>query len=219
MRAMLLTVLGVDLVLIAACVLSYRPFLSQPGSLGYLAGPVALVLVYAAAVLVVTRLFGSARRRVLRTAAMVGAGLGLLEVVNISVETFTDLSGGASLAATAPLILGPFAVWCLVGAWAARITGVVGVGVLAAVWSAMITMVGGVTFGFVLALVARARLARILVTDPDYVRSGWTDSKAFVLANAFDNGFTHFLGAVVVGTVVGLVGSAIGVRWSRRLAG
>jgi len=78
-------------------------------------------------------------------------------------------------------------------------------GVLAAVWSAVTTMVGGVTFGFVLALVARARLERILVTDPDYLRSGWTDVKAFVLANAFDNpfdnGFTCLLGALVVGLV------------------
>ncbi len=38
-RAMLLTVLGVDLVLIAAGVVSYRPFLSQPGQPGLPDGP------------------------------------------------------------------------------------------------------------------------------------------------------------------------------------
>jgi hypothetical protein len=47
------------------------------------------------------------------------------------------------------------------------------------------------------------------------VRSGWTDVKAFVLANAFDNAFTHLVGAFIVGSIVGLIGSAIGVRLSR----
>ncbi len=86
---------------------------------------------------------------------------------------------------------------------------------LGAVCSAMVTMVVGVTFGFVLTLAAPSRLERILATDPDFVRSGWTDVKAFVLANAFDNGFTHLLGALVVGSVMGLIGSMVGVRAPR----
>jgi hypothetical protein len=116
-----------------------------------------------------------------------------------------------NLAATAPLILGPFAVWFLVGGWTARATGAMRTGVLTAVWSAMVTMVVGVTFGLLLALIAPSRLAHILATDPDYRRSGWTDVRAFVLANTLDNSFTHLLGALVVGTVVGVIGSAIGV--------
>jgi hypothetical protein len=219
-RRTFLAVLTADLVLVAVGVLSYRTFLSQPGGLGYLAPPVGLLLVYAAVVLAATRSTNAAHRRFLWVAAVVGSCLGLLEVVNISIETFTGLAGGANVVATAPLILGPFAVWSLVGGWAARATGALQTGVLAAVWSAMVTMVVGVTFGLVLALTARGRLARNLETDPDYLRSGWTDIRAFVLANTFDNGFTHLLGALVVGTVVGLIGGAIGVHLTpRRVAG
>jgi hypothetical protein len=152
------------------------------------------------------------RRRVLGAAAVVGLVLGALEVVNISVETFAGLSGAANLATTAPLILGPFLVWSVVAGWAARATGSLRTGLLASVWSAMVTMVIGVTYGFVLALAVPGRLADDLVNDPDYLRSGWTDVKAFVLANTFDNGFTHLLGGLIVGSVVGLIGSLIGIR-------
>ena len=148
----------------------------------------------------------------LRAAVLVGVALGTLEMVNISVETFAGLSGAANLTTTAPLILGPFLVWSVVAGWAARATWSPRTGLLAAVWSAMVTMVIGVTYGFVLALVVPDRLAHDLVNDPDYLRSGWTDVNAFVLANTFDNGFTHLLGGLIVGSVVGLIGSLIGMR-------
>jgi hypothetical protein len=212
MRWTLLAVLAADAALVALGVLMYRPFLAQPGSLIYLAEPLGLIVVYGALVFVATGATSPLPRRILSIATIIGCCLGLLEVANISVETFTGLSAGSNLAATAPLILGPFAVWSLVGGWAARATGQLRTGVLAAVWTGMVTMMIGVTFGFLLALAAPARFERILATDPDYVRSGWPDVRAFVLANTFDNGFTHLVGALVVGTLVGLIGSAIGIR-------
>lgn len=215
MRSALLAVLGVDVAVIAAGVIGYPSFLDQRGSVAYLAEPVVLLAVYAVVVLAATRSASVDRWRMLRAAALVGLGLGTLETVNISVETFTGLSGAASLATTAPLILGPFLVWSVVAGWAARATGSLRMGLLAGVWTAMVTMMLGVTYGFVLALAMPGRLARNLVNDPDYLRSGWTDVKAFVLANTFDNGFTHLLGGLIVGTVVGLIGSLIGARLAR----
>jgi hypothetical protein len=214
-QAAFLTVIGLDLVLVAGSALSYRPFFSQPESLSYLAKPVALLLLYATAVVIVTRSQHPAQRRGLRVAAVIGCACGLVEMVNISVETFGDLAGGAKLVATAPLILGPFVAWGIVGGWAAHATGSLRQGVLAAVWSAMVTMAVGVTFGFALASAARGRMEQILGADPDFIRTGWTDLQAFVLANTFDNGFTHLLGALIVGTVVGLTGSVVGLRWAR----
>jgi len=216
MRATFLAVLGLALSLVAVGVLSYRSFFAQPGSVGYLAGPVVLLLLYVAAVLVVTRSRQPEQGRVLRVAAVVGSGLGLVEVVNISVETFSDLSGAANLIATAPLILGPFVVWGVVGGWAAHATRSLRLGVLGSVWSAMVTVAVGVTFGLALALAAPSRMERILAADPDFIRSGWTDLRAFVLANSFDNGFTHLLGGLIVGTVVGLAGGVTGLWWSQR---
>jgi hypothetical protein len=212
MRSALLAVLGADGALVVAGVIGYPAFLGQRGSVAYLAEPVVLLAVYAVVVFAATRSASVDRRRVLRTAALVGLALGVLETVNISVETFTGLSGAANLATTAPLILGPFLVWSVVAGWAARACGSLGLGLLAAVWCAMVTMVIGVTYGFVLALATPGRLAHDLVNDPDYRRSGWTDVKAFVLANTFDNGFTHLLGGLIVASVVGLIGSLIGTR-------
>jgi hypothetical protein len=215
MRSALLAVLGVDVVLVAAGVIGYPSFLNQRGSVAYLAEPLVLLAVYAVAVVIVTRSTSGDRRRILRAAATVGLVLGVLEMVNISVETFAGLSGSANLATTAPLILGPFLVWSVVAGWAARATGSLRMGLLAAVWSAMVTMVLGVTYGFVLALATPGTLAHDLVNDPDYLRGGWPDVKAFVPANTFDNGFTHLLGGLVVGSVVGLIGSLIGTRLTR----
>lgn len=212
MRSALLAVLGVDVALVAAGLIGYPSFLNQRGSAAYLAEPLVLLAVYAVVVHAATRSASAERWRMLRGAAIVGLALGALEMVNISVETFTGLSGAANLATTAPLILGPFLVWSVVAGWAARATGSPRVGTLAAVWSAMVTMVIGVTYGFVLALATPGKLARNLVNDPDYLRSGWTDAKSFVLANTFDNGFTHLLGGLIVGSVVGLIGALIGTR-------
>jgi hypothetical protein len=212
MRRAMLAVLGVDVVLVAAGVIGYPSFLNQRGSAAYLTEPTVLLAVYAVVALAAIRPASADRRRVLRAAAMVGVALGTLEMLNISVETFAGLSGAANLATTAPLILGPFLVWSVVAGWAARATGSLRTGLLAAVCSTMLTMMIGVTYGFVLALVVPGRLARDLVNDPDYLRSGWTDVKAFVLANTFDNGFTHLLGGLIVGSVVGLIGGLIGVR-------
>lgn len=215
MRSALLAVLGADVALVAAGAIGYPAFWSQRGSAAYLAEPVALLAVYAVVVLGATRSASVDRRRVLRAAALVGLVLGALETANISVETFTGLSGAANLATTAPLILGPFLVWSVVAGWAARASGSLGLGLLAALWCAMVTMVLGVTYGFVLALVTPGRLAHNLAGDPDYRRSGWTDVKAFVLANTFDNGFTHLLGGLIVASGVGLIGSLIGTRLAR----
>lgn len=206
-----LAVLVIDLALLITAVLAYRPFLDQPRSAVYLLEPVAMLLVYAVAAWVMGHVATPDQRRVMRVAGIVGAATGALEVANISVETFTDLSGPGNLAATAPFILGPFAIWGLLGGWTARGTRSLGLGVLAALSAAMVTMVLGVTYGFVLVLAAPERLTRILGGDPDFIRSGWSDVRAYVLANAFDNGFTHLAGALLVGSVVGLLGSTVGL--------
>ncbi|HEY6423106.1 MAG TPA: hypothetical protein VIY28_07630 [Pseudonocardiaceae bacterium] len=194
----------------------YPRFFDQPGSITSAVGVTGLVAVYAAGTLIVFRAAGQAGCPVLRMAGLVGMGLGLIEVANISLETFTDIPGRAGMAATAPLILGPFIGWGLVAVWTARRTAGWRLGVLAAAWTAMVTMTIGVTYGLALALVARPRMETILAGDPDFVRSGWLDLRAFVLANTFDNALTHLLGGLIVATLVGLLGSLIGQVGSQR---
>jgi hypothetical protein len=132
MRHAFLAVLGADVALIAAAVIGYPAFWNQHGSAAYLAEPVVLLAVYAVVVLAATRSASVDRRPVLRAAALVGLASGALEAANISVETFTGLSGAANLATTAPLILGPFLVWSVVAGWAARVARSLRLGLLAA---------------------------------------------------------------------------------------
>jgi hypothetical protein len=209
-----LALLGIDAALAVAGVISYPSFLRQSGSVVYLAEPLLLLAIYAAVAVALVRSTGADRRRVLPAATVVAIAVGAIEVANISVETFAGLSGATSLATTAPLILGPFAIWSVVAGWAARATGSLRTGLLAAIWTAMLTMMIAVTYGLVLLLAVPDRLGRDLLTDPDYARSGWPDVKAFALANTFDNGFTHLLGGLLVGSVVGLIGGLIGARLS-----
>ena len=207
MRVVFIALVVMDLMLVAVDVLSYPAFLGQRASLSYLVAPVVLLVCYAAAALIAPRV--TTER--LPTAALVGLAAGGLEVVDIAVETFT----GLGIAVTAPLMFGSFAVWGVVAAWTARATGAFRSGVAAAVCTAMITMLVAVAFGLVLAVVAPDRMTTIMATDPDFLRSGWTDVHAFVLANTFDAAFTHLLGALFVGFAVGLVGAMVGQRFTR----
>jgi hypothetical protein len=54
------------------------------------------------------------------------------------------------------------------------------------------------------------------VDNPDFARSQWPDAKLFAIANSFDAGFSHLLGALLIGGIVGMLGASIGT-WARRM--
>jgi hypothetical protein len=47
------------------------------------------------------------------------------------------------------------------------------------------------------------------------VRSHWTDVTAFTIANSFDAGFSHLLGALIIGGIVGSIGAGVGMAVRR----
>jgi hypothetical protein len=59
-------------------------------------------------------------------------------------------------------------------------------------------------------------LAHGEISDPDYLRSGWTDVRAFAIANTFDAGFTHLVEAPVIAAVLGALGGGIALLTMRR---
>jgi hypothetical protein len=59
-------------------------------------------------------------------------------------------------------------------------------------------------------MTALPTLAHGEIGDPDYVRSGWTDVRAFAIANTFDAGFTHLVEAPVIAATLGALGSGLG---------
>lgn len=211
-----LAIILLDLALIGVRVLRSPSFFGQPGAHEYLLAPALLLVVYAGMALAITARVSAPRSVALRTGTTLGLLAGALWVVNLSVETFTNLSNAFGILGTAPFLLGGFALWGIAGFLGARRTGAPRLGVLSAVWGAMVCALLTITYGFLLLFTALPRLQHDLTDDPDWLRSGWDDLPAFAIANTFNAGFTHLLGALLIGTAVGAMGSALGMIGSRR---
>jgi hypothetical protein len=219
LRTALLAGVMLNLGLIGFQVVLYPPLLSQSGSIGYISEPIVLLLVYSAIIIAATSRVASAaqpaRLATLALATVFGLLTGGIWVVNHTLETFTDLSS-LGLAATAPLLLGAFVLWGLAGFLRSAQTGSLRCGLLAALWSAMLCVLLTVTYGFLLLYFALPRLIALEASDPDFLRSHWSDLHAFAIANTFDAAFSHLVGALVVSLVFGAAGSLIGLIAYRR---
>jgi hypothetical protein len=213
-RNALLALIGLDVAFVALNVALYPAFFAQPNALLYLLEPMALLIVYAAIALLTTRQTGLQTEVALRVGLLFGLGAGCLWLVNLTLETFTNLSGAAGILATAPFLLGGFLLWGVSGAVAAWRAGSIGPGLLTAVWSAMICALLTISYGLTLPSVASDQLGQALANDPDFLRSRWTDLHAFVLANSFDAAFSHLLGALIIGVTLGAI-SAVAAVWLR----
>jgi hypothetical protein len=213
-RGALPTLIGLNIALIALNIALYPTYFGQPGALFYLLEPLASLIVYAVIAFLTTRRISPQAVVAARVGLLFGLLTGCLWLVNLTLETFTNISGGAGILATAPFLLGGFLLWGVAGVVAAWRTSSTGSGLLAAVWSAMICALLTVAYGWTLPLVAQARLQQQLVNDPDFLRSRWTDLQAFVLANSFDSGFSHLLGALIISAALGAIGATAAV-WLR----
>ena len=218
LRGALLTLIGLNTALMALNIALYPAFFAQPGALFYLLEPLASLIVYAVIAFLTTRRISPQADVASRVGLLFGLLTGCLWLVNLTLETFTNISGGAGILATAPFLLGGFLLWGVAGVVAAWRTSSIGSGILAAVWSAMICALLTIAYGWTLPLVAQARLQQQLVNDPDFLHSRWTDLQAFVLANSFDSGFSHLLGALIIGAALGAIGAvaAVWLRGSRQ---
>ncbi len=215
-RWLLLTIIILDLALIALRVLLYTPLLAQSGALVFVFEPVALLLIYASIVLAITSNRGHDRIAALKLGAKIGLITGIMWVVNLALETFADLLGSLSILSTAPFLLGAFVLWSIAGGRIAWQSGALGMGILASIWSAMICVLIAIAFGFVLTYTSLPRLEQILAKDADFLRSHWSDMRAFAIANSFDSAFSHLMGALLVGGIVGTVGSLVGLFAGRQ---
>ena len=216
LRNVVFVMLLLDLLLIGFRVLLYPSFFAQSDALLFLCAPVSILLVYAGIIFAITLSPDPRRRVVLHIGTAIGAITGVMWLLKLAFETFAHFSG---IIATAPFLLGGFVLWGIADFWSAWQTGTVRAGVLTAVWSTMICVLMTITFGFILTYTSLPLLAQNLITDPDYLRSHWTDLHAFAIANTFDSGFSHLLGALIIGMVTGAGGGVIGnlsSRWTRR---
>jgi len=216
MRRAVVVVAVIDALAIVGLVVGHPGFWLQPSALFYVVPALVMLGVYAVGGLSLIVWPTMVPPTALRGGAVVGLALGIVEIINITVETFGGLNGTTNIAVTAPLILGPFLVWGWVGAHWARRAATTAAGLTATYAAAAVTMLSGVTFGLLLVALAPDRIANGLLGDPDFARSGWDDVHLFALANTFENAFTHLLGALVVATFAGIIGTVLGLLRARR---
>lgn len=221
LRLWLLLVIGCDLGLVALRVATYQAFFSMPGALSYLIAPVVALAIYAAVVF--TLPFLADRFPRVTTAVRVGtvAGLigGALDMANITLESLLTLPQQIVALVTLVAMLSLFLSFGVAGFLGGRSLGSFRLGVGAAVWSAMVAILIAVTFGFLLVNTSLPKLANDEHGDPDYARSGWTDVRAFAIANTLGAGVTHLVEGPVIAAVLGAAGSGLGQLGAKRRAG
>jgi len=215
-RNAIAALLAVDLTLLGGLA-AQGSVLAHPGGGRYLLAPLAAFVAYATAAAVTAR--KTRARPWLPTAVqvgmMAGAMTGAMWVVSLTVETFAGLSGWPNIAATAPLLLGAFAVWAAAGALAGKRTDSFAAGVLAAVFGAMLCVMITIGFGLTLVYLALPTLARNINGSPEYLASHWNDLHAFAIANTLDAAFQHLLIAPLIAAITGSLSALATHRYPR----
>jgi hypothetical protein len=211
LRLWLLVLIACDVALLALRVATYPAFFAMPGALGYLLEPVVPLASYAAVVFALP--FAAARLPGASVALRVGGVIGLLggcvEVASTALESLVSLPQHAVAIVTGSAMFGLFLLFGVAGYIGAQCVRGFWPGLLSAIWSAMCAILLVLTFGFVLAMTSLPTLAQDGIGDPDYARSGWTDARAFAIANTFDAGFTHLAEAPVIAAVLGALGASM----------
>jgi hypothetical protein len=207
-----LVLIACDLGLVLARAASYQAFFSMPGAAGYLVEPMAALAVYAAGLAALPFLVARAPSATIavRVGTAVGLVGGAIEIASTALESLWALPQQVVTITTGVAMLALFLSFGTAGFLGGRRGGTFWHGLGAAVYSAVVAIALVMTFGFLLVITALPQLAHDEIGDPDYVRSGWTDVRAFAIANTFDAGFTHLVEAPVIAAVLGASGSAAG---------
>jgi hypothetical protein len=218
LRLWLLALIVCDLGLVALRLVTYAAFFAMPGALGYLIAPVVMLAIYATAIFTLPLLAGRfpGVTTAVRAGTVVGLIGGALDLVNITLESLLALPKSIVTLTTLAAMLGLFLAFAVAGFLGALSSGSFRLGVGAAVWSAVVALLLAVTFGFLLVNTSLPQLAQDERGDPDYVRSGWTDVRAFAIANTLDAGFTHLVEGPIIAVALGAAGSGIGQLGARR---
>lgn len=191
---------------------------SHPAAVEILRNVWLTLAIYAGAIVVVVAHRGEDWDEEMQSAAVFGSAAGLVEAVNIALESRSSASAnGSGMQIFAMVVV--FALWALAGGRTARDLGHFRPGLLAAVMSAGVCMVIAVTFGFALELFISPPPPSLIETWPEFYQSAWMDARAFGIGNTLNSGFTHLWMGPVIAMVVGALGAAIGTgigKWERQ---
>ena len=187
----------------AIAVARYPAFLAQPSARTFLLEPLLVFVTYGASIVfIVVKMRGADSDIVLRNAALFGSATGVVEIANIAIENGIPFAVRGPVLQIAVMLL-VFAVWGFAGFRTSRVLGTVRSGILTSVFSAGICMVIAVVAGFAIEFFLAPPRPDYVATWGEFQRSGWTDARAFGIANALDSGFSHLVIAPIVALVFG----------------
>jgi hypothetical protein len=206
--AALLVCNAVSLCAIYLGVRQYPPFWSQAGAWVYVCEPVAALLVYSGLVVWVSEMRGMWWQTVLRIAAVFGVAAAAVDLAGLVVEDglLFRVRGPAMQIA---IMLTLFTLWGAAGWRAARALNSMRAGPVAAVLSAGVCMMIAVAAALIVQLFLVRPSVADVATWGEFKRSGWTNPRAFAIANTLDSGFTHLMIAPIVAAITGSFGSIL----------
>ncbi len=207
----LLAIIVAILVMIFVAVSRYTALFAQPGARLFVLEPVGVLVAYAVAIVWVGRMRGPDWDTILRSAALYGLLGGGLEILNIGIEN------GIPVAIHAPAVpigfmLAIFSSWGVAGFRSARALQSIRGGLLTAVASAGVCMLIAVAAGTAIQFFLAVPSPEYVATWAEFKRSGWSDARAFGLANTLESAFTHLVVAPIVALVVGGAASLLAQR-------
>lgn len=207
--AALLVCNAVSLCAIYLGVRQYPPFWSQAGAWMCVCEPVAALFVYSGLVVWVSEKRGPWWQTVLRIAAAFGIAAAAIDLVGLIIEDglVVHIHGPAMQIA---VMLTLFTLWGTAGWRAARTLNSMRAGLVAAALSAGVCMIIAVTAALILQLFLTRPSIADVATWGEFTRSGWTNPRAFAIANTLASGFTHFVVAPVISTIAGGIAALVG---------
>jgi hypothetical protein len=202
----ILALIVANLAMVGVAMAQYPAFFSQPAAPIAVVESASVLVAYAVAAVWVGRTRGPDWDAILRSATLFGLLGGTVEALNIGIENAIPAAVHTPALPIA-FMFTIFASWGVAGFRTARSLNSIRAGLLTAVSSAAICMLIAVTAGFVIEFFAARPEPAYISTWAEFKRSGWTDARAFGLANTLDSGFTHLVIAPVVALVFGGVAS------------
>ena len=207
LRSVLLVVIAINIVMTIIATFMYPPLLSMPHFYSYILELGVMLLLYIAIVIWATR--PSIDLTTLRIATFFGVIAGFLEIVHISIEDFGHLNANSETIFTGIFMGGLFLLFAASGyRIAISIRNVVS-GMLGASWSSVVCMLIVMTYGLSQLFWSFGAIEKHDIGDPDFIRSGWTDMHAFVIADIFEACFKILFLGPIVGIIFGLIGAGI----------
>ena len=206
LRLTLLSVIAASTVMVIIAALMYPALLTMPGSTSYILRLVIMLLLYV--ILVLRATIPATDQTILRVGTLFGVIACILEIVHILIENFGRLNARTETISTGIFMVGLFFLFGLSGYVVTYSKRNIISGMWAGSWSAVVCMLIVMTYGLTQLFWSFETMEKHNIGNPDFIRTGWNDLHAFVIADIFEACFKILFVGPVAGIIFGLIGAA-----------